>query len=311
MSVVCLPDGPRRPRLPTDELIVADPSPNEFDADDDFDDDDFDDDDFDDDDLDDDESEQRGVELRVDAVDDPVAHLLRGDIEIEGRMPYSSNATFLVHVVADGRSHPAIYKPMRGERPLWDFEPGLHRREVATYLLSEHLGLGVIPPTVLRDGPLGEGSVQWFVTADHSQHYFTIHETHPDVHDRLRAMALLDVLANNTDRKSGHVLLIPERNGEPATVWGIDNGLCFAADDKLRTVIWEFGGEDIPEAWLERVGDLVRAQCRSTSRRCSPTTRSKRCSGAPAGVSCTVGSRPTRPGAAIPGRWSDRERHIG
>ena len=219
-------------------------------------DDEFDDDDFDDDDFDDDGDEQRGVELRVDQVDDPIAHLLRGDIEIEGRMPYSSNATFLVHISANGASHPAIYKPTRGERPLWDFEPGLHRREVATYLLSEYLGLGVIPPTVLRDGPLGEGSVQWFVVADHSQHYFTIHETHPDLHDRLRAMALLDVLANNTDRKSGHVLLIPEREGQPASVWGIDNGLCFAAESKLRTVIWEFGDEDIPEPWLERVGTL-------------------------------------------------------
>ena len=221
----------------------------------DIDDDDFDDDEFDDEPQDED-SDQQGVELRIDEIGDPITHLLRGDIEIEGRMPYSSNATFLVHVSADGASHPAIYKPTRGERPLWDFEPGLHRREVATYLLSEHLALGVIPPTVLRDGPLGEGSVQWFVVAAHSQHYFTIHETHPDLHDRLRAMALLDVLANNTDRKSGHVLLIPERNGEPASVWGIDNGLCFAAESKLRTVIWEFGGEEIPEPWLERVGTL-------------------------------------------------------
>ena len=230
---------------------MSEPSPSEIEhLDDEFDDDEFDDDEFD---GDEDDADERGVELRVDAIEDPIAHLLRGDIEIEGRMPYSSNATFLVHVVADGRSHPAIYKPTRGERPLWDFEPGLHRREVATYLLSEALGLGVIPPTVLRDGPLGEGSVQWFITADHSQHYFTIHETHPDLHDRLRAMALLDVLANNTDRKSGHVLLIPEREGEPASVWGIDNGLCFASDDKLRTVIWEFGGEEIPDAWLERV----------------------------------------------------------
>ena len=234
---------------------MSDPSPSEFeDVDDEFVDDEFDDDEFDDD--EDGNEHERGVELRVEAVDDPIAHLLRGEIEIEGRMPYSSNATFLVHVVADGRSHPAIYKPMRGERPLWDFEPGLHRREVATYLLSEHLGLGVIPPTVLRDGPVGEGSVQWFVVADHSQHYFTIHETHPDLHDRLRAMALVDVLANNTDRKSGHVLLIPERNGEAASVWGIDHGLCFAAESKLRTVIWEFGDEEIPEKWLERVGTL-------------------------------------------------------
>ena len=232
---------------------MSNPSPSERgDIADEFDDDGFD----DDDELQDQDSDEHGVELRVDAVDDPIIHLLRGDIEIEGRMPYSSNATFLVHVSADGASHPAIYKPTRGERPLWDFEPGLHRREVAAYLLSEHLALGVIPPTVLRDGPLGEGSVQWFVVADHSQHYFTIHETHPDLHDRLRAMALLDVLANNTDRKSGHVLLIPERNGEPASVWGIDNGLCFAAESKLRTVIWEFGGEEIPEPWLERVGTL-------------------------------------------------------
>jgi len=231
---------------------MSDPSPSEFeDVDDEL----FDD-EFDDDDESDDDDEQRGVELRVDVVDDPIVHLLRGEIDIEGRMPYSSNATFLVHVVADGLSHPAIYKPMRGERPLWDFEPGLHRREVATYLLSEHLGLGVIPPTVLRDGPVGEGSVQWFVVADHSQHYFTIHQTHPDLHDRLRAMALLDVLANNTDRKSGHVLLIPGRDGATASVWGIDHGLCFAAESKLRTVIWEFGDEEIPEAWLERVSTL-------------------------------------------------------
>jgi uncharacterized repeat protein (TIGR03843 family) len=207
-----------------------------------------------DDELDDDEPQ--GVELRVDAVTDPVRHLLQGDIAIEGRMPYSSNATFLVHVTHDGASHPAIYKPTRGERPLWDFEPGLHRREVAAYLLSEHLGLHVVPPTVLRDGPLGEGSVQWFVVADHSQHYFTIHETHPELHDRLRAMALLDLLANNTDRKSGHVLLIPARPDAPASVWGIDNGLCFAADDKLRTVIWEFAGEPIPEHWLDTVSGL-------------------------------------------------------
>lgn len=258
MPVVRVPDGPRWSRLPPDELTVSEPSPAEFeDADTEFDD-DLEADGYDDDDDDDeeDDDEGHGVELRVDAIDDPIAHLLRGEIEIEGRMPYSSNATFLVHVVADGQSHPAIYKPTRGERPLWDFEPGLHRREVATYLLSEHLGLGVIPPTVLRDGPAGEGSVQWFVVADHSQHYFTIHETHPDLHDRLRAMALLDVLANNTDRKSGHVLLIPERNGEPASVWGIDNGLCFAAENKLRTVIWEFGGEEIPEPWLERVATL-------------------------------------------------------
>ncbi|MEM9040888.1 MAG: SCO1664 family protein [Actinomycetota bacterium] len=201
--------------------------------------------------------EQTGVELRVDDIDDPIEHLLRGEIDVEGRMPHSSNATFLVHVVHDGRAHPAIYKPMRGERPLWDFEPGLHRREVAAYRLSEAMGLGVVPPTVLRDGPLGEGSVQWFVLADHREHYFTIHESYPDLHDRLRDIAALDILANNTDRKSGHCLLVPERDDDPASVWAIDNGLCFSASFKLRTVIWEFGDEQLPDAIVDGANRLL------------------------------------------------------
>ena len=111
--------------------------------------DDVDDDDDDDDDgMDDEEDEEddkQGVELRIDKIDDPIEHLLQGEIEVEGRMPYSSNATFLVHVTHNGKSHPAIYKPMRGERPLWDFEPGLHRREVAAYRMSEALGAHDVP----------------------------------------------------------------------------------------------------------------------------------------------------------------------
>jgi len=168
---------------------------------------------------------------------------LGADVDIEGRMPWSSNATFLVNLVVDG--HPcaqAIYKPLRGERPLWDFAPGLHRRELAAYRLSEAMGLALVPPTVIRDGPLGEGSLQWFVDVDHQQHYFTIHETRADLHDALREVALFDLLANNTDRKSGHVLI--DANDH---IWGIDHGLCFAAEFKLRTVVWEFGGEDMPE----------------------------------------------------------------
>lgn len=189
--------------------------------------------------------------------------LARGEIDIEGRMPWSSNATFLVNLVlpddpedrdaphGDGRTAQGIYKPLRGERPLWDFEPGLHRRERAAYLLSEHLGIDAVPPTVIRDGPLGEGSFQWFVDADHSEHYFTIHEQHEHLHPQLRAIAVLDVLANNTDRKSGHCLLAHDR------VWAIDNGLCFSAPFKLRTVIWEFGGEPIDDDLLGRVAPLV------------------------------------------------------
>lgn len=194
--------------------------------------------------------------LASEAIPDPVAFLMHAEPEIEGRMPWSSNATFLVTMRcagADGATveQRAIYKPVRGERPLWDFEPGLHRRERAMYLLSEHLGMGVVPPTVLRDGPLGDGSFQWFVDADHREHYFTIFEQHEQLHDQLREIAVLDILANNTDRKSGHCLLAHER------VWAIDNGLCFSAPFKLRTVIWEFAGESIDDALLERVAPFV------------------------------------------------------
>lgn len=179
------------------------------------------------------------------------------EIEVEGRMPWSSNATFLTTLTCDGERHQAIYKPVRGERPLWDFEPGLHRRELAAFRLSEQLGVGVVPPTVVRDGPLGEGSVQWFVQADHAQHYFTIFEARPDLHDQLRAIAVLDLLANNTDRKSGHCLIEPALDAPDAQVWAIDNGLCFAAEYKLRTVIWEFAGEPVPDGLLDAVAPLV------------------------------------------------------
>jgi uncharacterized repeat protein (TIGR03843 family) len=194
--------------------------------------------------------------LATEAIPDPIAFLMHADPEIEGRMPWSSNGTFLVTMRCDGPDgteveQQAIYKPVRGERPLWDFEPGLHRRERAMYLLSEHLGIGVVPPTVIRDGPLGEGSYQWFVDADHREHYFTIFEQHEALHDQLRQIAVLDILANNTDRKSGHCLLAHDR------VWAIDNGLCFSSPYKLRTVIWEFAGESIDDELLERVAPMV------------------------------------------------------
>ena len=175
-----------------------------------------------------------------------------GEIEIEGRMPWSSNATFLVNITHGERTGQGIYKPLRGERPLWDFEPGLHRRELAAYALSHAMGLDLVPPTVIRDGPLGEGSVQWFVTADHEQHYFTIHESRADLHPVLRNVAVFDVIANNTDRKSGHVLIDDEDH-----IWGIDHGLCFAADFKLRTVVWEFGGAAIDDEILVRVASIA------------------------------------------------------
>ena len=157
-------------------------------------------------------------------------------------MPHSSNATFLVNVTCNDNEVRGIYKPLKGERPLWDFEPGLHRNEVAAYRLSEAMGLGIVPPTFLRDGPFGEGSVQLFIDVDVQQHYFTIFEQREDLHDQLRAMCAFDIVANNTDRKGGHCLIDAEDR-----IWAIDHGVCFSPDFKLRTVIWEFGGEELPD----------------------------------------------------------------
>ena len=175
-----------------------------------------------------------------------------GEVEVEGRMPWASNATFLVTITSDSRQCRAVYKPGRGERPLWDFPNGLYRREVAAYRLSEALGWGMVPPTILRNGPLGEGSFQLFIEADFEQHYFTLYENRPDLHPQLMAMCAFDILANNTDRKSGHVLL-----GPGDRIWGVDQGLCFSPEFKLRTVIWEFGGEELPPSLLRTIEPLA------------------------------------------------------
>ncbi|MBM3221840.1 MAG: SCO1664 family protein [Candidatus Rokubacteria bacterium] len=166
-------------------------------------------------------------------------------------MPSASNGTFLVELTLDGAVGHAIYKPGRGERPLWDFPPALFRREVAAYLLSEALGWGIVPLTIERDdGPFGEGSLQSFVPADFVQHYFTLRADAAH-HDRLKKICVFDLLANNADRKSGHCLV------GAGGVFAIDNGLTFHVDPKLRTVIWDFGGEPIPDALLKDVRRLV------------------------------------------------------
>jgi uncharacterized repeat protein (TIGR03843 family) len=174
--------------------------------------------------------------------------LQHGDIEVEGRMPYSSNATFLVKLTLGDQVGQAIYKPLRGERPLWDFPSGLYQREVAAYLLSEAMEVHVIPPTIERDGPFGIGSLQWFIDARFEEHYFTLFESREDLHDQFRNMAAFDIVANNTDRKSGHCLIDSDDR-----IWGIDQGLCFSAEFKLRTVIWEFGGEAIARDLREKI----------------------------------------------------------
>ena len=155
-------------------------------------------------------------------------------------MPWSSNATFLVEVAQGGSTTLAVYKPERGERPLWDFPRGLFKRELAAWHLSEALQWGLVPLTVRRDGPYGEGSFQLFIPADFEQHYFTLHED-PAHRSQLQRICLFDLIANNADRKSGHCLLGPDGG-----IYAVDNGLCFHVDPKLRTVIWEFGGTPIP-----------------------------------------------------------------
>jgi uncharacterized repeat protein (TIGR03843 family) len=176
--------------------------------------------------------------------------LTRGGLTVKGRLPWSSNATLLVEAELDGATALGVYKPERGERPLWDFPSGLFRRELAAWYLSEALGWGLVPLTVAREeAPYGEGSVQLFIPADFEQHYFTLREEERH-HDRLRQICAFDLVANNADRKSGHCLL-----GEDGLIYAIDNGLCFHVEPKLRTVIWEFADEPLPPALL---GDLRR-----------------------------------------------------
>ena len=184
---------------------------------------------------------------------DPVRLLAEGEVEVEGRLPWSSNASFVVTVCLDGVSGRAVYKPGRGERSLWDFPNGLYRREIAAYELAHALGWTIVPETVMRwDAPLGEGSLQRFVDADFAEHYFTLLE-HDDLGDQLRVIAAFDLIANNADRKGGHCLL--DAGGQ---LWGIDHGLCFHEEPKLRTVMWDFAGEAIDDALLAdiaRVGE--------------------------------------------------------
>jgi uncharacterized repeat protein (TIGR03843 family) len=185
-------------------------------------------------------------------VPDDVARVLtEGDMEVHGRIAGSSNATLLVTCRLGGEELLAVYKPSKGERPLWDFPGGLYRREVAAYVLAESLGWGFVPETVeRREAPFGPGSVQRFVHEDGTSHYFTLREE-PKWHDSLRRVCAFDVVANNADRKSGHILLADDR------LWAIDNGLCFNTHDKLRTVIWDFGGAPLDTGVVDDLSRLV------------------------------------------------------
>jgi uncharacterized repeat protein (TIGR03843 family) len=189
--------------------------------------------------------------------DERARELLRtAEVDVLGRMPWSSNATFLVNLQDGDDEMLAIYKPQRGERPLWDFARGtLCHREVAAHAVSEALGWNMVPDTVLRDGPAGIGMMQRFVEHDPEEHYFTLQEQHADA---FRRMAAFDVVINNTDRKGGHCL----RALADGRIFGIDHGVSFHAQWKLRTVIWDYGGESIaPDVCrdLHRFADELRA----------------------------------------------------
>jgi uncharacterized repeat protein (TIGR03843 family) len=174
--------------------------------------------------------------------------LQNGTVEIEGLLPWSSNYAFLVRVCEGPLAVGAVYKPRRGERPLWDFAQGtLCRREMAAFVVSEALGWHIVPPTVLREAQHGLGTIQLYIDHDPGRHYFTI-EGDSDYRPQLQRIALLDILINNADRKAGHVLLQEtDAADNVARLWGIDHGICFHADPKLRTVIWEFGGQPIAD----------------------------------------------------------------
>jgi len=178
--------------------------------------------------------------------------LKSGQLSLDGRFIYGSNYTFMVTCQDEGDGFKAVYKPMEGERPLWDFpDQTLGKREVAAYQLSEALGWNLVPPTVFRTqpAPMGPGSLQIFVDHDPEIHYFNF--TKQDQIHLPRVMCF-DLLINNADRKAGHLLFDPQ--GE---LWLIDHGLSFHVEDKLRTVIWDHAGEPIPKNLLADIAALI------------------------------------------------------
>lgn len=183
------------------------------------------------------------------AIDDNSLILTNGDLLVTGRLVDASNATLYATATLADQSLVCIYKPIAGERPLWDFADGsLAHREYAAYLVSNHLGFDVVPLTILRDGPYGFGMVQQWIEIDSSIDLAKFFATD---HPKLRLMAIFDAIINNTDRKIGH--LLPENEQK---VFGCDHGVTFHADDKLRTVLWQWANEPFT---AEEIGLLQRA----------------------------------------------------
>lgn len=186
----------------------------------------------------------------------PASELLQqafafGALELHGQFMLGSNYTFLVRVQHEGQEFLGVYKPKRGEQPLWDFpESSLAHREVAACLVSEALGFGIVPHTTLReDGPYGPGSLQQYIEYNPNRHYFNFSA---EEKSRLGIVALFDHLCNNADRKGSHVFF----EKRTRRLYAIDHGLCFHADEKLRTVIWDFSGQPLPEEYTRALTTL-------------------------------------------------------
>ena len=185
--------------------------------------------------------------------------LQKGEFDLQGQFLSGSNYTFLGNLNYEGQTLQIVYKPVRGEQPLWDFPRGsLARREVCAFLISEALGWDLVPPTILRkNAPLGTGSVQQYIEHNPDDHYFNYEDKD---RQRLRPVVLFDLILNNADRKGGHIL-----RDENDHLWLIDHGLCFHSEDKLRTVIWDFSEEPIPEDLLKDLQRLEDDLCEGQS----------------------------------------------
>lgn len=187
--------------------------------------------------------------VRLLDLDSALAVLRDGELSIEGRLVDASNATLYCGISLDDVDAACVYKPIRGERPLWDFPDGtLAYREVAAYAVSEATGWTVVPPTVLRDGPYGLGMVQLWIDIDDTVDLPTLTRSDSPA---LRRMAVLDAVVNNADRKGGHLLPIPGGH-----VYGVDHGVCFSEEDKLRTLLWGWRGEPLLDEAVEVLSRL-------------------------------------------------------
>jgi hypothetical protein len=186
---------------------------------------------------------------------DALELLERGEITIQGRITTASNATLYCGVELAGVAAACVYKPVTGERPLWDFPDGtLAEREVATYLVAAATGWEPVPPTVLREGPLGTGMVQLWIAHDES--FDIVGAINSGELPALQRMALLDAVVNNSDRKVSHLLPVASGQAQPH-VYGVDHGVSFATENKLRTVLWQWAGDEIPDEGIDMLRRLA------------------------------------------------------